>query len=397
MSHAKLSPSASKRWLTCTASPGFVEELMSTGVISRDTDSKYSIEGTEAHDHASNALRGMDMNLIPPAFRGPVGEYVDACRELQTDGHVTLIEQKIPLFYSPTENGTVDFAVLLPDRLHIRDLKYGAGVPVSPFQNTQLAIYAHSLIVHLGDVLDFPEELPVSIGIHQPRYTGEDSLKIWETTVGDLKEMCEDITVVAKRIAASSHWSELEFAPSDDACKFCPAGKAQKCDARLRETFDSFPVVIDAVDAFTPLDLPKPKEIRDKTLVALLRHKKEITKFYSDVEDYLMQKMASGTKVKGIKMVLGREGNREWANEGEAEKFLLSVLKPSEAKKTALVSVATAEKLLKTHFTAEVVTRHLSGMVTRSEGKPTLAMEDDKRPALEGITDIFSIVENPED
>src|SRR4029079_12509676 len=123
---------------------------------------------------------------------------------------IRMVESKIPLFYSPDENGTVDYLYARVglngeiEEIFIRDLKFGSGVPVDAEENTQLAIYAWSVILLLANLLgDIPGHVPVSIGIHQPRYRDDENVKLWHTSVGELEAFCDPIGDTANRIFES--------------------------------------------------------------------------------------------------------------------------------------------------------------------------------------------------
>lgn len=399
--HAKLAPSSSKRWLACTASPHYVAALVAGKVIVESPDSVYSIEGTEAHDWASKVLEGLPLKKVPEDFRPHIGEYVHVCRECEKGmyeptSHV-IIEGKLPLFYSPGETGTVDYGCVRVDKkgrlegIHIRDLKYGKGVPVDADENTQLAIYAMSLIVDLeswwGKVLD---HTPITIGIHQPRYTGEDTLKVWETTAGDLREFCKPITKTARRIDKAKSVEELEFAPSAEVCQFCPAKAV--CKARAEATFDQFPEDVMNLDLMSNLDLPDVESVIPEQLVAVYRHKKDIISWLEGAEEHLLAMATSGHAAPGTKLVAGRQGNREWRDEDSAAMLLRKYLPDEEVYTTKVIGPAPAEKALKEHLAKPALEAHMAKLTTRSDAKEVLALEDDKRPAIEPAVKHFTML-----
>ncbi len=51
MAHARLSPSAAERWMTCPGSVKLSEAI-------QDRESQYAAEGTAAHELAEHILRG---------------------------------------------------------------------------------------------------------------------------------------------------------------------------------------------------------------------------------------------------------------------------------------------------------------------------------------------------
>jgi hypothetical protein len=96
------------------------------------------------------------------------------------------------------------------------------------------------------------------------------------------------------------------------------------------------------------------------------------------------RRMLAGTPVPGWKLVQGKQGNRAWSNEAEAEKLLKSFrLKNDVMFDWSLISPTTAEKL---HAAGTIKPRQydkLQDLISRSNGKPSVAPASDKRPALD--------------
>ena len=112
--HSKLAPSASKRWMDCTRSVSFIDELADEGKIKLGGTSSYAEEGTLAHEFASEILEGkMELDDIPfhpsvlesdydsDEMCEAVGSYVNLAKRLVKDGDKVLIESSVPLFYTP--------------------------------------------------------------------------------------------------------------------------------------------------------------------------------------------------------------------------------------------------------------------------------------------------------
>lgn len=277
--HARLSPSGSKCWSNCTAAPSYQEA--NNHRVPNDDSSRYSTEGTEAHDWAAKVLMNEitieDVPFDPENgihFRPYVKAYVEHCLSLVPDGVEPLIEVSVPLWYQPDENGTMDFGVATSDRVTVRDLKYGQGVLVDADENPQLAIYAYSLIRQLqakaaeaaelrdimGDEPDaneltFGPATIVDIGVFQPRHREAADAQPWVITLSDLELFCKDIEYkamqanaglerVRKRITKGDvsakdilEWAPgLKFAPSEGdsgACRWC------KCKAFCEKRFEN--------------------------------------------------------------------------------------------------------------------------------------------------------------
>jgi len=104
----------------------------------------------------------------------------------------------------------------------------------------------------------------------------------------------------------------------------------------------------------------------------------------------------AGHQVPGYKLVDGRQGARSWADENEAEKLLKSFrLKEAQMYDFKLISPTTAEKVLKVASPKRWT--KAQALISRSDGKPSVAPESDKRPALvvKPTADEFEVVEEP--
>ena len=395
--HARLSPSASKRWMGCTASPLYIEQLLDVGAIPPDDDSVYSLEGTEAHDWGSKVLQGeIKLSAVPEFFRPYIKEYQQVCQDCENWANpdsIRMVEAKIPLFYSKDENGTVDYLYAKVSKdgdiehIYLRDFKFGAGVPVDAVENTQLAIYAWSAILLLANLLgDIPAHVPVSIGIHQPRYREDENLKLWETSVGELEQFCDRIGDTANEIFEAESISDLEFVPTAGNCQFCPAKAV--CVARAEHALKDIP-------PFENLDM-KPEAIAvmdQETLVGIWSRRKALTKWLDNVEEHLTALANAGTPAEGTKLVQGRDGNRDWKDEKLAEKGLSKYISGDDLWKKTLISPAAAEKAMKADSIAKpVIEATMVKLASRAAGKPVLALYDDKRDQILPAVNMFSIL-----
>ena len=432
--HARLAPSGSKQWTNCTASIAFLEANRHR--VPKEQDSPYAAEGTEAHDWAAKLLQGEIALLdVPSDFRLHVGEYVTHCLERVPDGVDPMVEVQVPLFYQPDAKGTCDFAVVTTDRVIIRDLKYGAGVLVKSFENTQLAIYGLSLIHHLQDLYGFRPDTVIDIAVYQPRHHEGADQEPWVTTLADLEIFCNSIGRKAElamqgvervrsvpRGDGSCEWVEsvapmTEFAPSEGdegACRWCNA-KAF-CERRLAAITADIPHVdpkamIAAMPDMSKEESKLPVEERlqvradrmadhlpvdNEFLVAVFAASKNLTSYLSDVAEYLTALAHAGQAADGTKLVLGRAGNRAWANEEEADTFLKGQrLKLAERCDFKLKGPAKIETLLKDKFEKSARTRsRFEELVTRSDPKPVLATADDKRESVMAAVDMMPDEEN---
>lgn len=453
--HARLSPSSSKQWTNCTASLAMIEA--NGHRIPKDTSSVYSNEGTAAHDHAANVLlKKITIDEVPLDFRPYVALYVDHCLALVPEGVSYQVEVQAPLFYQPSSTGTCDFAIITDERVTIRDYKHGAGVLVSADENTQLAIYAMSLIRTVEDVYDFSNDTVVDIGIFQPRHREAHDAVPWIITLKELTEFCDAIekqamvafggvTAVQQKLQCGKRDhaadeilacdSMIRFVPQegdDGSCRWCDC-KAW-CQPRIASLTEdmSLPRIAGA-DLLTLLpDLDKEElkspvteriemvesevvsddvipEFNNTTsrdvfrskdyLVRILAKKKAITRFLDDVEEYLEALALAGEPVEGTKLVLGREGNRAWANEEQADVFLRGQgLKQEDRYDFKLKSPTAIEKVLKDKLEKSTRTKNrFAELISRSPAKPVLALASDKRDAISAPVDLLPDLSTAED
>jgi hypothetical protein len=372
-----LMPSAADRWMTCAASPRFC--LENADLIPADTGSRFSREGNTAHEVAAALLQ--DREPDPEQCPTPIDaemrlhawnymEYVDSLRD---PGSKLIVEHKQALWYYEGRNAIVDAAVINDDSLHIVDLKYGAGVAVSPERNLQTVIYARQI----ANGLTLPLDFPIFSHIYQPRCrdSGDEPAKVWQTTWGEVKAISDEIADHAEVILINNRvkGGQLPFVPSEKACRWCPA-KAF-CPAREHEMLDGLEPLVIAEPAVVP---PLPIALTSDQLASVLRHKKNVEKWLDDCEKYAHARLTEGHAVPGFKLVQGRDGNRYWSDQQKAKELLLksTILKKDEIVEESIISVAAVEKLLGKNKLPAAVTN----LIARPAGKPTIAPADDPRP-----------------
>jgi hypothetical protein len=420
--HARLAPSSSKNWTLCTAAPAYVEANKHRAV---DSGGKYADEGTKAHDFAADVLLG---NITPEKvhddFREPVMAYVNHCRSLVPDGDY-YVEVEVPLFYQRDKTGTCDFGYVSDERVVVRDYKHGAGVLVSSHENPQLAIYAMGFILQMEGLYDFTDDTLIDLKVVQPRHHQAEQDEAWVLPLSEFRKFCDDIQEKAKiaQSAVEMVWKELKagehdyhpedilglpfhgavFAPSDGdegACRWCKAKSF--CGVRHAEiTQDSATAfALEVMPDLTKEELKAPVDERiehyllghtvsTEQLVAIFKNKDRIRKFLGDVEEYV-QSLAATTPIPGLKWVEGRQGNRAWANEEAADTFLRGQkLKQEERYTYKLKSPTQIEALLKDKLKTTRTKNRFEELVTRSDGKPVLVPEEDKRQGLPSPGDVM--------
>ena len=220
--------------MTC---PGSV--VLSEGMP--EDESEYASEGTRAHAFAERWLlcHFAQHGSIPAPAPGEETEiakhvkvYIDECLSLsQAEGVKVYVEKRVAI--NEDVWGTGDFIAWHPATrtLYVRDLKYGAGVPVSAERNIQLRIYALASLL----TMKFPATT-VSIGIVQPRYDHPDGfVRSIDFDTADLLDLHADVedavalTKTAEQAKGSKGWDDTFLVPSEKGCRWCQA--SAKCPA----------------------------------------------------------------------------------------------------------------------------------------------------------------------
>jgi len=389
----KLRPSDAHRWMRCKASPGYIATNQDRIPVQ---STRYSDEGGLAHEYAKALLTNEPWTgeAIEPEMHDHVVGYVNFVRAMhqKVPGRRLIVESKFPLFYLPNGTGIVDAAICDPTSLHIVDLKYGEGVSVEAVGNEQLAIYFAN--VAKGANLDVSKLVNVSMTIYQPRARDNRYVRRWEPTAVELDTLLYQISETAQEIQMLP--LDQMFCPEDSTCQFCPAKSF--CEARAGELLSELPEVVEdvtVVDAATvEASLPDPKSLSLEQAAKVFLVKRSLISWLEDVEDYLLAIHATGQKIPGTKVVLGKGGHRAWTDEDAAFKVLKRFVDRTKLLETKLVSPAKAEKLLKSAespITARSQNK-LDALITKPGGSPTLVSESDPRDAIDmsliGIEDL---------
>lgn len=423
--HAVLSPSGAAGWLVCVGKPGMEKGLTEGPKEDRDM-------GTCAHAVAAMALTenrpasayiGRRIEVGPHRtfeFTRDMGEptqcYVDLVLETVEAykaagaAHVELhIEQRVPVGQFTGEEGaegTADAVILahLADDLEVCviDLKFGKGVAVSAEKNPQLLLYGLGAIAK-HDALGEAKRLRVMIS--QPRIAEAPS--DWSVDVAELEDF--KLQVATKGREALDIYEGKVYADgpvglrAGEHCRksFCKARAT--CPAYAKVVTDNvgadFEVIagseVKAVDALTHQLVKAPDAEAD--LALKMRACDLIEDWVRAVRAEVERRLLAGTAVPGFKLVQGRAGARKWASEAEAEAQMKSFrMKVEEMYDMSVISPTTAEKRLKKEHPRQWT--KLQPIITRSEGKPSVAPTEDPRPALEvkPVSDDFNVV-NTED
>lgn len=367
--HAFLSASTSHRWLACPPSAKLCAQ-------EADQSSPYAKQGTNAHElceyllnealgrHTRDPTEDLDyydaeMQEAAKGYRDFVMEQVEAARNLCSDPLVC-VEQRLD-FSRWVENGfgTGDCVIVADDLLHIIDLKYGVGVLVSATDNSQMKCYALGALDTFGDLYDIRR---IRMTIYQPRRQNVDT---FELTTKELLSWADEVLAPTAKLA---YEGAGEF-HAGDHCQFCKI----KATCRERADYSMELAKYEFADAPT-LD---PDEI-----AAILPQVDSLVSWAEDIKTYALQQALSGQHYPGWKVVEGRS-NRKYTDEGAVAAVVQNAgYDPYERKLLGITAMT--RQLGKKKFE-----ELLSGLVVKPQGKPVLAPETDKRPALNTAQDDF--------
>lgn len=383
--HARLSPSGSAGWMAC---PGWQSDSKT---------SKYSAEGTAAHELASWCLaerkdaagyigriikvEGFEFE-VDDDMADHVQTYVDRVREyagaISPTGnyepvHTLLVEQSVSVGHVTGEEGatgTSDAIIITADGLEVQahDLKFGRGERIDAEENSQLAFYALGAL-ELAHMIGY-EPKHFRFVIHQPRLG---HLSEWACTAGWLLLFAVEVETAAAE--ARAYWKapdEKVHRPGKKQCRWC----SRVCKAREQYVRDQIGADFEDLDAGTA-DLGFEDDAR---LDALFPHLDFIEDFIRAARAKTESRLLEGAEFKNSKLVVGKKGNRKWDDVAKTEETMKSMrLKKEEMYTFKIISPVAAEKLLKKE--APKRWERLSEHITQADGGISVAPRDDPRDA----------------
>lgn len=387
MAHAILSPSSASRWLSCTPSARLEAEFP-------DSAGEAAAEGTLAHElgellivdklclnqkeHNEKLVEIEQSKFYNEAMHEHADGYATyvleqfAEAQAYTKDAVLFLEQRLDLTeYVPEGFGTGDCVIIADEVLHIIDLKYGKGVPVSAIENRQMMLYALGALdefIHLYSVDR------VRMTIYQPRL---DNISTYELSVDELIKWGDE---VLKPAAKKAFAGEGEFQPGEH-CRFCKV--RNKCRALADHNLE-----------IAKHEFKMPPLLEDADIVDILGRVDGLVKWAKSIEDFAYAEALKGKKWASWKLVEGRS-NRTFSDSVRVvDKLRVEGYSDAQIFKPAtLIGITEMEKLVgKKEFNAL-----LGDYIVKPPGKPALVPESDKRPELNNAAADFASVLVDED
>ena len=362
-SHAILSASSSHRWLMCPPSVRLSEQFPDDG------GSEFAAEGTEAHELCEYRLKSAmgipaddpvphlqryseEMEDCASGYTTHVLSLVEEAKQTCSDPKV-LIEQRVDFSqWVPEGFGTADCIIVSDGTLRIVDYKHGLGVLVEAENNPQMKCYALGALEIFDVLYDIDT---ISMTIYQPR---RENISTWVISREELLQWAEN---TLKPIAAMAFAGEGEFC-SGEWCGFCKA--KHNCRARAEANL-----------MLAKHDFKMPELLEDIEIELILSKVDELASWANDVKEYALKQAIGGKEWHGWKLVEGRSV-RKFTDDDKVIKTVSEAgFDPFEKK---LLGITAMQKLLGRARFDEL----LSGLITKSKGKPTLVPDSDKRPEV---------------
>lgn len=380
--HAILSASTAHRWLTCTPSARLELEE------GQEECSVYAEEGTAAHALAEIMLSYQFDKINAAEYEKALTDwhntevyekYYNAEFQEYVNSHVAFVVEQTKglnnfhIYFElrvnfsnivPQGFGTSDVVIVTEDMIHVIDLKFGAGVPVSALENPQLRLYG------MGTLNLFPRTRFIQLTINQPRLDSHD------TEILTKKELLNWAFNFVKPKAEEAIKGEGILTPEEDACRFCKL--RGKCKARADYQLAIAQKEFNIVDQRENL----AQSMTPERLSTILQIAPLFIDWFKDVQAYALGQLANGAKIPGFKLVEGRS-NRIITNEEAVKEKLLSlgftedeIMKPRE-----MLGISKLEALVGKKLFAEMFEDYL----VKPAGKLTLAPENDRRPEVNNL------------
>jgi len=276
-----------------------------------------------------------------------------------------LIETRVDFSkWVPEGFGTADCIIVSDGILRVIDFKYGLGIMVDACENPQMKCYALGALALFDGIYDITD---IQMTIYQPR---RENVSTWTISKDELLKWAERILAPTALLAIDG---KGEFCAGEH-CQFCKV-KAQ-CRKRAEYNLE-----------LAKYDFEMPSELEDYEVEAILDKVDSLISWASDVKEYALQQALSGKSYENYKVVEGRS-TRKYTDEGAvADAVTQAGFDPYEKKLLGITAMSTM--LGKKKFD-----ELLSDFICKPQGKPTLVVVTDKRPAINNAGSDFNDMED---
>lgn len=382
MKHAKLSPSASHRWLVC---PGSVKANESKPF----EQSVYAMEGTSAHALLEVCLRlddepqnyiGMtlekDHHEVTAEMAAAVGYALDYVRAYMADNPKArlLIEHTV---YMDTEvglpepgDGQYDFCfgtgdVIIdnyPKEVVNLDYKHGVGNVISVKDNSQLRLYALGMRAERGRYQRYRNV------VVQPRVKGRKPVQEVSLADKELTQWRDKVVIPVVPVALGPDAPRV----AGDHCRYCHADGNCKAQYEL--------VMEMAKKEFKSND---PKSLAPADIAAALDALERVNRLGKAIKDRAVALVHAGVDIPGYEADF-TSPHRIWVDEDKATELLAKLgLEKRERYTVELLTPSKAEDALRKKglwpkkAKGEQATNPLEFVVVKPKGNPSISRKAD--------------------
>lgn len=330
-----------------------------------------------------------------------IERYFDWCYYLPGEHFVEVRVDFSDLTPIKNQGGTADHAACEPGKLTITDLKYGIGIRVYAFHNTQALLYAYGFFLMHDWYYDFQTIL---IRICQPRL---DHFDEWEITREDLL----DWAAWLKEQAFKAWRHGAPRTPSEKSCQWCKIKSDCKAylvwvDHLTRDCFEDLDAQIterEMDDLVAELDMgtyevktPRIQELTNEHKAHIYKYRNLLKSWMDDIGKDLYMRLERGEKVPNWKLVEGNKARSFKSAKKAKEELDFLGLAPDVIEPRSMISPARAEtELVKIGYKRKDLNELLKPLINDRPGKPTMVAASSPRKSFTEISD--GIFENLDD
>ena len=403
--HALASPSKAEMWLACANS-------LAANIGQPEGDKKAADLGTDKHElmtlclefnanamsyeghvlgkgHTVNKELANDVQTVVDNVRERIAAY-----ELRGASVALELDQAVPISHITGEEGatgTLDVALIVtwPCRsgasIDVIDAKFGYS-EVRAEENPQLLMYASGALEMFGLVEDFTE---VNLVIEQPlrgtteRSTTPEDVRFWSEWAAPRAEKA----ILIHNMAGERALKAEDFGVSEKGCMWCKAKAV--CPALQKHVEETIEATFEVEGPLADAELLPVEDLAGKFEKLEL-----IEDWIKGIRARIELELLAGKQIPGLKLVAGKKGNRAWASDEEAEAMMKKFkMKQDQMYRFELLGPKPILEALKDQPRR---LKQIESLIVQPAGKPHVALDSDKRPALEikPVEDGFETVDD---